>query len=467
MFGEIRDSLLGFTASIINSVVQSSPQERYSPEKVWTEASNETKTFLLELFKDMKDPPFDVHAHAVCAGKSEAGLSCINAKYHSPSNFRYFLKMQIFKSALGIRSDLSLEKDPEEVNECVHKRHESLLRHMTPPEYPKAQSALFAFDACYSKDGTIDEEHTEVIVPLKEVLQRVEQSEHLYPVASIHPYSPDAQERLLEYIAKGGKVIKWLPSSQGMDPGDDEDFRITNFYKTMQENNMILLTHVGMEHSLPGFAKHEYCAPSRLELPLKMGVNVISAHVGCIGHDYHKDEDGCWKKEGEGDDKNSSSFHSVLRMMAKYPNLYSDVSALPLMNRLQTIGHLLDLVTPENGDPELTLRKFKAHAGDSEELTTQKIQSIVSRLLYGSDYPLPCLWGINSTRKLVQAGYINHTERSILNEVFYYNPLLYNLALMRTVRHPETGAKFPLEMFGKHENLTFFDFEKHHKYKML
>ncbi|MFT4553185.1 MAG: hypothetical protein ACI9S8_001821, partial [Chlamydiales bacterium] len=433
--------------------------------KLWTESSNETKAFLLELFKDMKTPPFDVHAHAVCAGKTEDGLSCINAKYFIPSNFYYYVKMGIFKSALGIPSDLSMEKEPDKVNESIHNRHESLLKYMTPPDYPLAQSALFAFDPCYTKDGMLDEEHTEVIVPMKEVFQRVEESEHLYPVASIHPYAANAQERLLDYIARGGKVIKWLPSSQGMDPGDKEDMRITNFYRTMQENDMILLTHVGMEHSLPGFSKHEYCAPSRLELPLEMGVNVISAHVGCIGHDYHKDEDGSWQKEGEGDSKNSSSFHRVLGMMAKYPKLYADVSSLPLINRLQTIGHLLDLHIPENGDPELNVVKFQALVGSSEDITSLRVQSIVSRLLYGSDYPLPCLWGLNSTRKLVQAGYIDNRERSILNEVFRYNPLLYNFALMRTVQHPETGAKFLSEMFGKHPDLSFFDYEKYHQYK--
>ena len=38
-------------------------------------------------------------------------------------------------------------------------------------------------------------------------------------------------------------------------------------------------------------------------------------------------------------------------------------------------------------------------------------------------------------------------EREWLNEIYAYNPLLFDYAVKRTVRHPESGSRFPPDVF--------------------
>ena len=90
---------------------------------------------------------------------------------------------------------------------------------------------------------------------------------------------------------------------------------------------------------------------------------------------------------------------------------------------------------------------------------------IFPRLVFGSDYPIPALGGrIIGTRpqplallhggafrpQLVAAGLLTDKQAEALNEVFDYNPLLFDLVLKLTVRHPVTHAQFPASLFGMH-----------------
>jgi len=42
---------------------------------------------------------------------------------------------------------------------------------------------------------------------------------------------------------------------------------------------------------------------------------------------------------------------------------------------------------------------------------------------------------------------IKKEERKYLNEIYEYNPLLFDYVLKRTIRHPKTGLPFPGEVF--------------------
>ncbi|MEE8124620.1 MAG: hypothetical protein V3T42_02280, partial [Nitrospirales bacterium] len=68
----------------------------------------------------------------------------------------------------------------------------------------------------------------------------------------------------------------------------------------------------------------------------------------------------------------------------------------------------------------------------------------------GSDYPLPAINIVIQTRTLESSGYITAQEREALNEIYDYNPLLFDFVLKRTVRHTETGLKFPTSVFVEH-----------------
>ena len=48
---------------------------------------------------------------------------------------------------------------------------------------------------------------------------------------------------------------------------------------------------------------------------------------------------------------------------------------------------------------------------------------------------------------------ITMEERGRLNEIYHYNPLLFDFVLKRTLRHPDTGARFPASVFELHPAL--------------
>ena len=51
------------------------------------------------------------------------------------------------------------------------------------------------------------------------------------------------------------------------------------------------------------------------------------------------------------------------------------------------------------------------------------------------------------TGKLEKLGYITAEERERLNEIYDYNPLLFDFVLKRTVRAPGTELRFPPSVF--------------------
>jgi hypothetical protein len=48
---------------------------------------------------------------------------------------------------------------------------------------------------------------------------------------------------------------------------------------------------------------------------------------------------------------------------------------------------------------------------------------------------------------LVRGGYINADERESLNEIYDYNPLLFDFVLKRTIRLPGTKKRLPASVF--------------------
>jgi hypothetical protein len=47
----------------------------------------------------------------------------------------------------------------------------------------------------------------------------------------------------------------------------------------------------------------------------------------------------------------------------------------------------------------------------------------------------------------VKYGLLTSEERGWLNEIYDYNPLLFDYAVKRTIRHPENGNRFPASVF--------------------
>ena len=120
--------------------------------------------------------------------------------------------------------------------------------------------------------------------------------------------------------------------------------------------------------------------------------------------------------------------------------LFADVSALTIFKRLHVFKFVLE-------HPE-----------------------VHHRLVFGSDYPVCALGGrIIGTRpqplallvdpraafapQLVSLGLTTAAEARAIEEVFQYNPLLSDLVLKLTARHPSTGRQLPPGLFGLHPQL--------------
>jgi mannonate dehydratase len=183
------------------------------------------------------------------------------------------------------------------------------------------------------------------------------------------------------------------------------------YYRALIERDMVLLTHVGEEQAVESEADQKLGNPLLFRRPLDLGVSVVMAHVASLGTDADLDRFG----------ETVPSFELFLRLMdePRYEGrLYGEISAITQVNRLPA--------------PLITLLSRS---------------DLHHRLVNGSDYPLPAINVVIQTRALVKHGLIEPEEREWLNEVYDYNPLLFDYALKRTIRHPESGARFPASVF--------------------
>jgi predicted TIM-barrel fold metal-dependent hydrolase len=229
------------------------------------------------------------------------------------------------------------------------------------------------------------------------------------PAISVHPYRTDALDALDAGARAGAKLVKWLPNAMGIDPSDE---RLNAYYERMKQLGLVLLTHTGSEFAVNAAEDQELGNPLRLRRPLDHGVTVILAHCASAGTCTDLDDPHHPQVE---------AFDLFLRIMddPKYLGLaFGEISTLTQINRC--------------GRPLATmLARTDLHP----------------RLVNGSDYPLPAINVLFSTRKLEKLGYITPQEKRSLDEIYDINPLLFDLVLKRTVKDPKTGSKFPPSVF--------------------
>ncbi len=258
-----------------------------------------------------------------------------------------------------------------------------------------AKCMLLAFDWHHDEKG----KRVEALSPLYTPNEYAQRLAHAHPqhfewIASVHPYRADAIEAL-ELAARGGaRAIKWLPPAQGMDPADA---RCDRFYETLARLRLPLLSHAGDELAVHGGEMQDYGNPLRLRRALDHGVRVIVAHCASLG-------DGIDLDRGPNAPA-VSNFSLFARLMgeARYEkNLYGDLAA---------VGQLL-------------------RAGKPLRVLLQR-RDWQSRLLYGSDYPLPGVQPIFSPRGLASDGFLSDEQAEFLVELRRYNPLLFDFALKR------------------------------------
>jgi len=373
------------------------------PEEMSADLSPESRKLLAGALEGI-DPQrlMDYHVHLVGTGTDGTGA------YVNPNMQSWLHPIKKFLFAIYVSAtDI---QDLDRADREYRERLKDLVTHCP------GRFCLLALDQYYNPDGTANPEMTEFYLPNEYLFDVVEGDPDLFiPAVSIHPYRKDAVEELVRCRSRGARIVKWLPNAQGIDPSDE---RCIPFYWKMRELNMILLTHTGEEKAVESEADQCFGNPLLLRKPLDMGVRVIAAHCASLGENADLDDPDLCMKE---------NFDLFLRLMdtPKYKGLlFGDISALLQINRLS--------------EPVLTLLER---------------DDLHHRLVNGSDYPLPAINFLFHTSKLVSLGMITEEERACLNEVYDFNPLLFDFLLKRTIRHPESGKRFPPELFMEHPGL--------------
>lgn len=374
------------------------------PEELEQKAAITTKKLIDRAFDDIEPVRLvDFHTHMLAIGTSVKD-GFVNSKARSGVNLEH-LKFLIYVSASDVKN--INDADQEYLNRLVR-----LARAIKR----RGKYRILALDKHYRPDGTVDLSKTNMYVPNDYVVELARRYSDIFlPVISLHPYRRNALEELEKWARAGVRYIKWLPNAMGMDPADRA---IEPFYRKMKEHKMILLSHTGEEQAVQAKEDQELGNPLRLRMPLDMGIRVIAAHAASLGDCQDLDRGGTQK---------AGCFDLFLRLMdeAKYRGLlFGEVSAMVQFNRMP--------------GPFSTLLKR---------------QDLHARLVNGSDYPLPAINALIHTRSLASAGFITREERAALNEIYDFNPLLFDFVLKRTMRHPETKQKLAPSVFMQNPGL--------------
>ena len=198
---------------------------------------------------------------------------------------------------------------------------------------------LLAHERVHDPDGTPRADLGSMFVPNNVVLELGKEFPEFLPGVSIHPARRDALEELERCLEGGAVLMKCLPNCQNIDFSNP---RYRPFWERMAEAGLPLLAHTGGEHTVP-VINATLADPRLLRFPLESGVTVIAAHCGTRSGVFDRDYFEVWAK-----------------MLGEFPKLYGDISAMVSWNRS---GHLRDCLRSE----------------------------IVSRIVHGSDFPVPVL----------------------------------------------------------------------------
>jgi uncharacterized protein len=369
------------------------------PEELKDGVSARAADLIQRAFADI-DPERLIDHHTHVAGLGVGGTNAfVNPKMRSWAHPFHHLKFKVYLSAAGVE-DVG-RADAELIQRLVN-----LIKHIEH----HGKHRLLAFDKNYQPDGSVNLEKTEFYVSNEYVFALAEQYPDLFvPNISVNPYRLDAVQELEKWAARGARIVKWLPNAMGIDPSDPH---CDVFYQKMTELDLILLSHGGEEKAVEAEEDQKLGNPLLLRRALDHGVKVIVAHCAGLGENQDLDSPS---------QKRVPNFDLFMRLMGeeRYEGLlFGEISAMTQFNRI--------------GNPLTTILQR---------------EDLHERLLNGSDYPLPAINVLIRTRPLVKGGYITASERDSLNEIYDYNPLLFDFVLKRTIKLPGTQKRLPASVF--------------------
>ena len=372
---------------------------KHKPEALALNLSQPASDLIKRALDDI-DPSQLVDHHVHLAGIGVGGSNAfVNQKMRTWSHPFHRLKFKVYMSAAGVASETNADVD-------FLQRLSGLVANITD----HGKHRILGFDKNYSRDGSVNLDKTEFYVPNEYVFKIAERHPDLFlPNISVNPYRPDAISELERWANRGARVVKWLPNAMGIDPSDPH---CDEFYRKMKELDLVLLTHGGEEKAVEAKEDQKLGNPLLLRRPLEYGVKVIVAH--CAGLGQNEDLESSNKTQ-------TDNFDLFMRLMddKRYEGLlFGEISAMTQFNRA--------------GKPLTTILAR---------------EDLHERLVNGSDYPLPAVNILIRTTNLLKHGYITADGRYMLNEIYHYNPLLFDFVLKRTLKLPGTNKRLPPSVF--------------------
>ncbi len=379
----------------------------YDPDDLQKNLSAEARALMDQAFEDIEPSARrDYHTH-ILGMNTELNGTFVNEGWQSPWNgLIHYIQFEVYKSSAVIT-------DEEQADAQYLTRLKDLIQNMPHP----GKFGIMAFDYFHNEQGQPDPLLTTFHVPNEYVMKIVQEDpEFFFPIVSIHPYRNDATTILQRYAEQGVRFVKWLPNAMGIHPASETmKDKLEAYYEIMRKYDMVLISHTGDEKATEAEEFQNLGNPLFLRKALDIGVKVVMAHVASLGECQEEDANIC---------RPGTPYIDVAIQMLEEPQykklLFADISALTQDNRKDHLNTVLANT------------------------------AIHSQLINGSDYPLPAVNIVIQTRTLESSGYITAQERESLNEIYDYNPLLFDFVLKRTLRHTETGAKFPHSVFLEH-----------------
>jgi uncharacterized protein len=274
------------------------------------------------------------------------------------------------------------------------------------------KAMLFAFDWFRDAKGRPIKAQSIFHIPNEYAAKVASEHSQVFEwVCSIHPYRPDAADALEAAKARGARAIKWLPSGMGIDPANP---KCDAFYKKAAQLNIPIISHTGAESAVQGGEQADG-NPLRMRRALDNGVRVVLAHCASEGHDLDSDNN----------NKRVKSFELFARLMdtpAYNDRVFGEISALTLVNHAWAIKPIL--------------QRSDWH----------------SRLLNGSDYPLPGIFPLINSAQLAEQGLLDSAHVPFLQSLKNHNPLMFDFAVKRLIQ--VDGVRFANSVF---ETRPFFD----------
>jgi len=338
---------------------------------------------------------WDTHCHVFGTGDSASGL------WINPVMERIWQPQQYLQRMFYLNAGC-VHDSPGKVDASVVDRLLNQCEAM-PAGF---HALLFAFDWARDEAGQPVRERSTFFVPDDYVAGlAARHPTHFEWAASIHPHDPAALDRLDAAAARGGRAVKWLPTAQGIDPASA---RCDRFYRKLADLRLPLITHAGDERAVRGFGE-DLGNPLRLRQPLDAGVRVVVAHCASLGAGRDLDA------RGSSLVPNFDLFARLMDDPRYTSNLAGDISAVTQGNRMDVVASLL--------------ARRDWH----------------TRLLNGSDYPLPGVLPLISLPALVDRGLLDSTAVAPLKEIRDHNALLFDFVLKRSLVN--NGAGFARSVF--------------------